>query len=153
MEIYGYDFTFSEVPDHISLTISVKGCGLKCDGCSWKGLTHFEEFTLPDLENILIKNNKKISAVCFLGGEWESNIDKYFDLVKKYEKILCLYTGKELEELDETFVNKLDFIKVGNWLEEKGGLNNKDTNQKYIDIKNNKVLNYKFQGEMHGSTY
>ena len=67
---------------------------------------------------------------------------------KKYNKKVCLYTGLELEDFSDDFINKLDFIKVGKYNQQLGGLQSKKTNQKFFKIEQGELIDwtYKFQG-------
>ena len=144
MNIYNYDITLQEVPDEVSLTILVSGCPLHCKGCSspeaWK---EGREFKCSNLTNLIDRFSGYVSCVCFLGGEWDEEFPKYLDIVKNKKLKSCLYTGrmKVKKEIEE----RLDYLKTGPWMPKYGGLDNPGTNQKFIDVKNNKELNYKFQ--------
>ena len=55
---------------------------------------------------------------------------------------VCLYTGLMLEEIRQTknqLLEVLDYIKVGRWIEELGGLNKKTTNQRLYRIKDGQL--------------
>ena len=138
--------TTQDVPDELTLAISMSGCPLHCKGChsSFTWDEKFgEPFTDEKLES-LIKRNKYISCVLFYGGEWQlERLLELIDIVKQHNLKVCLYTGLMLEEVKQTkakLLEVLDYIKVGRWIEKLGGLNKKTTNQRLykIDIKNNK---------------
>ena len=62
--------TFSEVPDEISLCISITGCPYRCFSCHSPHLR--EDIGEPLTGNrlsSLIENNKGITCVCFMGGD------------------------------------------------------------------------------------
>jgi len=135
--------TTQDVLDEIALAISLSGCPLHCKGChsSFTWDPNFgEELTNEKFESLIVKN-KYISCILFYGGEWQ--IDRLTELImiakKKYNLKVCLYTGLILEEIKQTkiqLLNILDYIKTGRWIEEKGGLNKKTTNQRYYKIIN-----------------
>ena len=62
--------TFSEVPDEISLCISITGCPYRCFSCH---SPHLREDIGEPLDSnslsSLIENNKGITCVCFMGGD------------------------------------------------------------------------------------
>ena len=137
--------TTQDVLDEISLAISVSGCPLHCKGChsSFTWDPKFgEELTNDKLEQ-LIKKNKYISCVLFYGGEWQMNrLMELIGIVKNNGLKVCLYTGLMLEEVVKTkmeLLSALDYIKVGRWIEEKGGLNKKTTNQRFYKVVNNGI--------------
>lgn len=143
--------TYSEIPDEISLAISISGCGLACKGChsteTWDP-EFGRELTTNELDK-LFKKYKYSTAVLFYGGEWNLEELEYFiEYTKKYNKKVCLYTGLELEDFSDDFINKLDFIKVGKYNQQLGGLQSKKTNQKFFKIEQGELIDwtYKFQG-------
>lgn len=148
MRYYTKDVVFQEVPDEISLSYSICGCPLNCSGCSWKNGLHINskenELTDLEFENDLIKYKNLASCVLFLGGEWDKDIVNKLNKALKYGYKTCLYTGLELSELDKELVSKLNYVKTGRYVKELGGLSSATTNQKFIDLKNNVILNDKF---------
>jgi len=148
--IYNYDITLQEVPDHISLVFSVAGCLNNCDGCSWESssLKMKRPLDMVEYANILLKHNRFVSCVCFLGGEWDSNLTKMLSVAKECGLSTCLYTGKELTNIDHNIIKVLDYIKVGCWNKKLGGLREKTTNQRFLDIKSGKDITYKFQKDI-----
>lgn len=133
---YSYpQIVFQEVPDEISLALSISGCNLYCKGC------HSSETWDPEFGKILDKRellrlievNDGISCVLFYGGEW--SLTELVDLIKvvKLQNLkVALYTGQELEYFTVDFLKLLDYIKVGPYIEELGPLKKPTTNQKFI---------------------
>jgi len=142
---------FQEVPNEISLAISISGCDLACNGCH-SAFTWDENYGKSlSLENIdiLLKNYEGlISCFLFYGGEW--NIKKLLPLIKyiKNKNLkICLYTGREISEINIELIELLDYLKTGRYLKQLGGLQNKITNQKFYKINNGIILeelNYLF---------
>jgi len=142
---------FQEVPNEISLAISISGCDLACNGCH-SAFTWDENYGKSlSLENIdiLLKNYEGlISCFLFYGGEW--NIKKLLPLIKyiKNKNLkICLYTGREISEINIELIELLDYLKTGRYLKNLGGLQNKKTNQKFYKINNGIILeelNYLF---------
>ena len=64
-----------------------------------------------------------------------------------YHVKTCLYSGSDaLNELSELLA-ELDYIKIGRYQKEFGGLNSKTTNQRMYEIKDGKIsddITYKF---------
>lgn len=140
-----YQITTQDVPDEISLAISMSGCPLHCKGChssfTWDP-TFGVEMT-DELLHKLIKKNKYISCVLFWGGEWQlARLLELIEIVKEYKLKVCLYTGLTLNQVKlncPVLLDKLDYIKVGRWMEELGGLNHKTTNQRLYRIENKQL--------------
>lgn len=140
------NITLSELPNYISLVLQVPGCQQSCPGCHSKELRDInsgEDFSLEEFKAILNKYRGKLSGVVFLGGEWFSDFIYFLEEAQDNRLKTCLYTGKE--ELEDTKILKyLDFIKYGPWIQEKGGLDSKTTNQRFINVKTNEKLNKLF---------
>lgn len=129
--------TFSEVPNEISLCINISGCPNRCPGCHspelWEDIgTELTKESLKDL----IDKNKGITCVCFMGGDAHPEVvNELAKFVKQLPDSLltCWYSGQEtLTELID--LKYWDFIKLGPYIEEKGGLDNPNTNQKFYEV-------------------
>ncbi|OEK07650.1 anaerobic ribonucleoside-triphosphate reductase activating protein [Flavivirga aquatica] len=146
MYYYNFEVVLQEVPGEISLCFSISGCPLRCQGCHspflWKegvgDLLNKNAF-----EEILNVYNNLATCVLFMGGEWyEKELIELLKLAKLKNFKTCLYTGKE--EVALAILRELTWIKTGKWEQVLGGLNSITTNQKFIEVKTNKNLNYLF---------
>jgi len=141
MRIYNYDIVLQEVPDEISLCITVCGCNLKCDGChsphTWGNSG--KEFTIIDFKKLLNNYKNYITCVLFMGGEWTDDLCIMLEYAKSINLKTCLYTG-----LNNLQINNVDYLKTGRWIKELGGLNSITTNQIFQNTKTGEILNYKF---------
>ena len=124
------------------------------------------QLTNEYLENRIKQYQDMISCVLFLGGEWE--IEKLIELLQTVKNTnpslkTCLYTGLELDEIVELIEqeinekveigwkyifenNLLDYLKTGRWIRELGGLDNKNTNQRFYKV------NVKHEKHSHSSS-
>lgn len=131
---YSYpQIVFQEVPGEISLALSLSGCNIKCKGCHSSETWNSDFGNLLSLEELqsLIDKNKHISCVLFYGGEWDiSTLSQYIEIVKDNNLLVALYTGRDIEYFSKDFIKTLDYIKVGKYIEELGGLDSDKTNQK-----------------------
>lgn len=139
MLYYSYpQVVLQEVPNEISLALSISGCPLNCKGChsaETRRPTFGSPLSLEELQRLL-DTTKHLSCVLFYGGEWETS--SLIELVKKVKENnlkVCLYTGLELEEVEAGLLEHLDYIKVGRYIEELGGLDSPHTNQKFLVLK------------------
>ena len=148
MLYYSYpQIQFQEVPDEISLSLSLSGCDLHCKGChsqeTWdpkfgKPLTN-EEI------NKLLKRHKHISCVLLYGGEWDfEDLNRIINYIKEnYPHLkIAFYTGRTLDfpKFTKDFLKKLDYIKVGPYIEKLGALNSPTTNQRFYVLKNGEII-------------
>lgn len=135
-----YQITTQDVLDELALAISLSGCPLHCRGChsSFTWEPTFGEILTDDKLKALIQKNPHISCVLFYGGEWQlERLLQMIDIVKEHQLKVCVYTGLMLEEVKLTksrLLDVVDYLKVGRWISEKGGLNKKTTNQRFYKI-------------------
>ena len=135
---YSYpQVVLQEVPDEISLALSISGCPLRCKGChstETYELSFGQELTISVLDTLLLKH-KHISCVLFYGGEWDSfTLIKFLKYIKSKNLKTCLYTGYEFEDISNLILENLDYIKVGKYKKQLGGLASNNTNQRFIKL-------------------
>lgn len=130
--------TFREVPDEVSLCINISGCPNRCNGCHspelWEDIgTELNEESLT----ALIDKNEGITCVCFMGGDADPEYVRKLALFVKthYFSIkTCWYSGKTLTEINDVDLEPYDYIKVGPYKEELGGLDSPSTNQRFFIV-------------------
>lgn len=146
LKIANFDIVTGEVPTEISLAINISNCPYKCPGCHsdylWKDVgEELNEVKLTDL----IESNKGITCVCFMGGDQDiSTLLSLLKFVKNKGLKTCLYTGgnKNFIGFDEV-IHYLDYIKLGQFIKSKGGLEIKGTNQRFFKV--NQLDNHDFE--------
>lgn len=144
----------AEIPGEITLCINISNCPCHCKGChsaylaedigkelEWYGCIGKSKKS-EGLSN-LIKKNKGITCVCFMGGDndpkminelaskikWHcNNIPEYWGNLK-----VAWYSGRQ-ELAKEIDLSNFDFIKLGPYLEEYGPLNCRTTNQRFYQV-------------------
>jgi len=146
---------FQEVPNQVSLCFCITGCQIGCKGCHSPELwqeTHGHPLTNQIFTDLLTQYQGLITCVLFLGGEWAPLplIEKLV-IAREHGLLTCLYSGEAVVALP--IIQHLNFLKTGSWQQEKGGLDNPKTNQKFIDVHTGKNLTHLFcSGELHAST-
>ena len=137
-----YSIVFQEVPNEVTLCFNISNCQIRCKDCHSKYL--WENIGEPLIKNIIeIINNYKdyISCVCFMGGTQELNqLKSALDIVKTFNLKTCVYTGEEYSNKFEKLFESLDYLKVGPYKKEFGGLDKETTNQVFYKIENNKLI-------------
>lgn len=129
---------FREIPDEISLCINISNCPNNCKGCHspWLKEDVGEDLNIESL-NTLINKNKGVSCICFMGGDQDftevSNLATIVKMRSDCPYKTAWYSGRQHipNELD---INAFDYIKVGPYIEELGGLDNINTNQRLYMI-------------------
>lgn len=130
---------FTEVPNEISLAINITGCTIHCKGChsQWLWSNKGKELTKEELIN-LIKKNKGITTVLFMGGD--NFIGQLAELAKdikyRYPNLkVAWYSGRcDIDSRVKELETYLDYIKIGPYIKQLGGLDSPSTNQKFYRI-------------------
>jgi anaerobic ribonucleoside-triphosphate reductase activating protein len=137
---YSYStVSFQEVPDEVSLSIMVSGCPHKCRGChssrTWRP-NYGQPLTKDVLVRLLEENKGYITCVNFLGGEWDKKgLTELLTCAKEHKLRTCLYTGEDdISSVDKGIVGLLDYIKIGKFVRELGGVTNTNTNQRMYKL-------------------
>lgn len=129
--------TFSEVPDEISLCINISNCPCHCEGCHSSYLAE-DKGTLLDEDSLdlLIKGNKGITCIAFMGGDSNpKEVNRLAAYIKKYYPNIktAWYSGRESIHTSIKVVN-FNFIKIGPYIEKYGPLNKDTTNQVFYKV-------------------
>ena len=70
LKFAGYDIVFQEIPDEVTLAISISGCPNRCPGCHSPQLREDigEPLTEETLTALLERYRGAITCVCLMGG-------------------------------------------------------------------------------------
>ena len=132
---------FGLIPHKLSCYIELGGCLQKCKGC------HSSYLSIPIAKDLwkpisvitnYIENQAKLGAECvvIMGGTYNRGMDigDLIELIKALSKVLpvALYSGLPVKSITHAAlaeVHELKYIKMGNYIESKGGLASETTNQ------------------------
>lgn len=124
--------TFSEFPDEIALCINITNCPFHCPGCHspelWEDVgTILNQNSLAKL----IGENKGITCVGFMGGKPKivNTLAAFIKHGLPYNLKVGWYWGGEGVPRDINLFH-FDYIKLGPYIKELGGLDNPNTNQR-----------------------
>lgn len=126
---------FREVPDEVALAINISGCPVKCPGCHSSYLVQDigEPLDSASLDK-LIDENPGISCVSFMGGDADPAYVRGLALQVRGRGLrTCWYSGRGIENA-RPFLDALDFVKVGPFIDECGPLDNPQTNQRFYRV-------------------
>ena len=133
LKCYSYDIVCQEIPDEISLAVNISGCPNRCLGCHspWLWSDEGEFMTDEFLKSLIGKYSAAITCFCFMGGDAEpSEIERLaFWIKEKYPHVkTAWYSGND--RIAEGFdILSLDYVKIGPFRQELGGLKSPTTNQ------------------------
>lgn len=157
MKYLDFEICLTEIPDEISLGIICLGCNVHCPDCHSKhtwdinSIGKGKELKVQNIYDELDKE-KHITCILFFGGEWSYSFPRILEQIRKDKPSmkLALYSGNTLDyfknRLDIT--NKLDYLKVGPYNKNFGGLRSPRTNQRLYEVDEGDIftdITYKFQ--------
>ena len=131
---------FQEIPDETTLAINISNCPCHCKGCHSSYLAQdigkpLNKSSLSEL----IEGNKGVSCVSFMGGDNDAiHLVALASWVKTHTNLkVAWYSGRqELAGIVARQLQWFDYIKLGPYKEELGGLDNRETNQVLLQIDN-----------------
>ena len=140
MKYVSTEVVFVEIPNEITLAINISGCKIRCPDCHSKYLWDDigDELT-TDALNTVIEENDGVSCVCFMGGKF-NEIKKLLEFIQNNHPSLrtAWYTGESELPRDNGLLELLDYIKIGPYIKDKGGLDSKGTNQRMYEVVSDK---------------
>ena len=125
---------FAELRDEVSLGINLSCCPHRCRGCHSPYLqTDMGAELTESILDEMIQKNQGITCVLFLGGDADK--DRLRELALHIRNIyghdirVGWYSGEDSLDLYQN-IGVFDYIKVGSYKQEFGGLDKKTTNQR-----------------------
>lgn len=138
IKYYTKRICFQEIPDEISFTYFISGCPNRCPDCHSKHLWEdVGTFVTETLKTDLKTSGRLCTCVLFMGGDDSAHVDSLklcLDLCKKAGFKTALYTGRTFETIDKELLLLLNYIKVGPFIKELGGLKSENTNQRLYKL-------------------
>ena len=122
---------FAEIPDEITLAISISGCPIRCKGCHSKSLWDDvgEPLSVSSL-SAMLADHAGISCVCFMGGDQSpQEINTLARWVKENTDVRTAWYSGADEISPAIELGCLDYLKTGHYSEKSGPLNSPTTNQ------------------------
>lgn len=128
-----YQVVFREIPDEITLAFDISNCPFHCEECHSPELQQDigEELTYNKLKELILKN-KHISNILFLGGDGDlDDLNNMFKYIKANFKLkISWYSGRDsLPNNNIIDFRNLNYIKLGHYDKNLGGLDSPKTNQ------------------------
>lgn len=129
-----YDIVFQEVPSEVALAINITQCPHHCDGCHSSVLAEdFGNYLRDDLDDILKEYGNYITCICLMGGDQHmGDLIDTLTLIKRTTDLkTAVYSGADDFSIFLPVLPLLDYLKVGPYIEARGGLSSPTTNQKF----------------------
>ena len=142
-----YDIVFQEIPSEVTLALNLSACPNHCPGCHSPHLREDVGEPLDDdlMIGLLARYGRAVSCVAFMGGDGDpARVNTLAPLVQGWTDSsdrakssprlkTAWYSGREaLPEAVE--LANFDYIKLGPYDPERGGLDSPDTNQCFYRI-------------------
>ncbi|MBR4913431.1 MAG: anaerobic ribonucleoside-triphosphate reductase activating protein [Bacteroidales bacterium] len=131
LKYYNYDIVFQEIPDEVTLAVNLTNCPHRCVGCHSPHLREDIGDVLNDrtLDSLLKKYGQQITCVCFMGGDGQAkDVETLAKHLRQHSKLkVAWYSGNAMLPRNAQL---FDYVKVGGYKPELGGLRSRTTNQR-----------------------
>ncbi|MDO4172267.1 MAG: anaerobic ribonucleoside-triphosphate reductase activating protein [Prevotellaceae bacterium] len=129
---------FQEIPDEVTLSINISNCPCHCQGCHsqylWEDIGN--PLTAMSLNRMIEQYGTDITCICFMGGDAETaTVNSLAQWMKSAhpEMHIGWYSGRTKMASNINLEN-FDYIKLGPYIKDKGGLDKETTNQRLYKI-------------------
>ncbi len=134
-----YDVVFQEIPDETTLAINLSLCPNHCPGCHspqlWEDIG--ELLDCEALDMLLSKYGSAVTCVSLMGGDNDLQaVDSMAQYIQSKGYKSAWYSGRT--NLPDNFCPEhFNYVKLGPYIAELGGLDHPTTNQRLFRIENN----------------
>lgn len=107
----------------IRTVLFMQGCDLRCNGCQNKSTWDITKGEKVDIDNLINELNKKVfnKKITISGGEPLMQKEALIELVTKLNDLefdIALYTGHPKEDVPNALLDKIKYLKTGNFIQE-----------------------------------
>lgn len=144
LKYVNYGVVFQEIPGETTLSINISNCPCRCPGCHssylWDDIG--DQLDIYSLDDLLEKYGRDITCVCFMGGDRDPELINILAMrVKSRMPDLKVGWYSGMEHISSSvFIRNFDYIKVGPYIAELGGLKSRTTNQRLYRIDDGKRI-------------
>ncbi|MCE5331486.1 MAG: anaerobic ribonucleoside-triphosphate reductase activating protein [Bacteroidales bacterium] len=145
LQYHSYNIVFQEVPGEVTLAINLSNCPNGCKGCHSPYLQDNKGDVLDTgvIDNLLIKYGKAITCICFMGGDANpQEVEKLSHYIRRntnFRLKTAWYSGK-VKLPEYLSISNFNYIKLGPYIENLGGLDSPKSNQRFYKIENNEMI-------------
>ncbi len=169
LKCFNYDIVCQEIPDEVTLAVNISGCSVKCPGChsKWLWEERGDELNEETVRILMNRYGADITCFCFMGGDAEpAEVLRLANFIRAnfHSVKIGWYSGRStLPDADNVqsscisigfidagclskslYCKAFDYIKLGSYVEELGGLRSAKTNQRLFKISGGAVTVIKF---------
>ncbi|QGY46294.1 anaerobic ribonucleoside-triphosphate reductase activating protein [Maribellus comscasis] len=152
LKYYNYDIVFQEIPNEVTLAISITNCPNRCKGCHSPHLQEDigEELNENRIVSLMDKYVSAITCFCFMGGDrTPQKIAELANFVRLHYPAIKVAWYSGCAKLPDGFNNKdFQYIKLGGYIEKMGPLKSKTSNQHLFQVQQDgsmKDISYLFR--------
>jgi anaerobic ribonucleoside-triphosphate reductase activating protein len=145
LRFHNYDIVFQEVPGEVTLAVNITNCPNACKGCHSPHLMEDTGTVLDEntLAGLLEKYGNAVTCVCFMGGdaaphEVEQLAAALHTITRRRIKT-AWYSGRQSFPGNGS-LQHFDFVKLGPYIKQLGGLDCVSTNQRFYRIENSTMV-------------
>lgn len=139
LQFQNYNIVFQEIPEEITLAINISGCPNRCKGCHsphlWDNIGDLLDINV--LEKLVNRYKEAITCVCFMGGDSDpkevERLATHIRAISKGAIKTAWYSGRQCLP-ESCSIIKFDYIKLGEYVQDLGGLSSPKTNQRMYQI-------------------
>ena len=136
------DIVFQEIPDEVTIAVNISNCPCRCKGCHSKYLwaDTGKPLTTDTVDGLMSKYGGEATCFCFMGGDNDpEEVARLAGFLRTYgppKLKVGWYSGRE--RLPEGFsLQNFQYLKLGPYVAERGGLRSPTTNQRLYRIAEN----------------
>lgn len=142
-KFHNFDIVFQEIPDETTLAINITGCPFRCEGCHSPHLREDigEPLDQEALRAIWERYGQGVTCVCLMGGDADpAEVQRLSIFIRSEFGVRTgWYSGAdEISPLID--VRNFDYIKIGGFRRDKGGLKHETTNQRLYAVRHDGTL-------------
>jgi anaerobic ribonucleoside-triphosphate reductase activating protein len=144
LRFQSYDIVFQEVPDEVTLAINLANCPNGCKGCHSPHLQQDtgELLTESAIDTLLAEYGGAVTCICFMGGDADPHevdrLARYVRTMSRDRLKTAWYSGKSRFP-DSCALSSFDYLKLGPYVEQLGGLQSTTTNQRFYRVDNGQL--------------
>lgn len=137
LKYYNWDIVFQEIPGETTLALNITGCPFRCEGCHSPHLREDigEPLTREALSSICDRYKGDFTCVAIMGGDAQPlEVARIAGIIKHDMGLRSAWYSGAAELAAGVDVSNFDFIKIGPYQAENGGLKSETTNQRLYRI-------------------